>query len=160
MSSPRLAFITNAPKSTGTAQSQIDEFWEKNKKLNRPMSPHLTAYNLVTMTAGMSVTHRATGIYLTAVTCVFAQLSPFLPENLDQAMLVLQSDSILYNALLFDCKLALLWPIVYHTLNGVRHLAWDTGKGFKMNELYLSGYAVIGLSFLITVAMILLYAKK
>jgi succinate dehydrogenase cytochrome b556 subunit len=40
----------------------------------------------------------------------------------------------------------LAWPVTYHLLNGVRHLAWDLGKGFKIPELYKSGYVVLGLS--------------
>jgi succinate dehydrogenase (ubiquinone) cytochrome b560 subunit len=35
-------------------------FWQKNQKLNRPVSPHLTIYKLP-LTANMSVMHRATG---------------------------------------------------------------------------------------------------
>lgn len=47
-------------KSVKEAQT---EFWAKNQKLHRPMSPHLTIYRLP-LPAILSVTHRATGAAL------------------------------------------------------------------------------------------------
>merc|ERR1712192_261300 len=49
--------------------------------------------------------------------------------------------------LIFSTKFVLAFPIVYHFWNGFRHLAWDMGHGFKIAELYKSGYFVVGLSF-------------
>lgn len=37
-------------------------------------------------------------------------------------------------------------PATYHTLNGVRHLLWDNGKFLKLDEVYKTGYTVVGLS--------------
>ena len=31
----------------------------------------------------------------------------------------------------------------YHTLNGIRHLAWDAGRGYSLPEMYRSGYMVL-----------------
>ena len=39
---------------------QGQEFWSKNKRLARPMSPHLTIYK-PQLTSMMSITHRITG---------------------------------------------------------------------------------------------------
>ena len=39
---------------------QGQEFWAKNKRLARPMSPHLTIYK-PQLTSMMSITHRITG---------------------------------------------------------------------------------------------------
>ena len=37
------------------------------------------------------------------------------------------------------------FAFLYHLLNGVRHLAWDLGRGFERRERHLSGWlAVIG----------------
>lgn len=141
-----------APKSTGTAQEQIDEFWAKNKTLNRPMSPALTTYNLHHITSALSVTHRGTGIMLAGAVAGLAYASPFLPENLDQVILSFQSwgDTWIGYLAIMDFKFLLVWPIIFHTLNGLRHLAWDTGKGFEMSDLKRSGYATVGLSLLIS----------
>ena len=37
------------------------------------------------------------------------------------------------------------WTVAlfYHLFNGIRHLAWDAGKGFDLRHAYLSGMAVI-----------------
>ncbi|UNK41115.1 succinate dehydrogenase, cytochrome b556 subunit [Luteimonas sp. S4-F44] len=47
---------------------------------------------------------------------------------------------------LFGFTLAL----IYHLLNGIRHLLWDAGWGFEIPKAYASGYAVFVLGFLIT----------
>lgn len=150
----------SAYKSTGTAQEQMDSFWSKNKTLNRPMSPHMTVYKLADITSGLSLTHRATGMLLAGATTSFALATPFLPANLDQAIYGLQAymDSWLGYLVLMDVKFLLVWCIMFHTCNGIRHLAWDTGKGFQIDNLKRSGYAVIGLSALL--ATLIVYCCK
>lgn len=44
--------------------------------------------------------------------------------------------------------------LAFHTFNGVRHLAWDYGYGFKLKQLYTTGYVVLGLT-LATLAYLL-----
>jgi succinate dehydrogenase / fumarate reductase cytochrome b subunit len=43
--------------------------------------------------------------------------------------------------------------LVYHLLNGVRHLLWDMGKGFEIPQVYRSGYAVIVFAVILTGAL-------
>lgn len=43
-----------------------------------------------------------------------------------------------------------VWALCYHILNGVRHLFWDAGLGFKMEAVRASGWAVVIFSFLTT----------
>jgi succinate dehydrogenase / fumarate reductase cytochrome b subunit len=31
----------------------------------------------------------------------------------------------------------------YHLANGIRHLWWDSGRGFEISQVYASGWAVI-----------------
>jgi succinate dehydrogenase / fumarate reductase cytochrome b subunit len=38
----------------------------------------------------------------------------------------------------------------YHLANGIRHLAWDIGWGFEMQQVHGSGWGVIGFSLLAT----------
>ena len=47
---------------------------------------------------------------------------------------------------LFGFSLALM----YHLLNGIRHLLWDLGWGFRIPQVYRSGYTVIALTFVLT----------
>ena len=39
----------------------------------------------------------------------------------------------------------------YHLCNGIRHLAWDAGYGFEIRAAYLSGYAVLAATVVLTV---------
>jgi succinate dehydrogenase / fumarate reductase, cytochrome b subunit len=43
--------------------------------------------------------------------------------------------------------------VVYHLLNGIRHLMWDAGVGFDIPEVYRSGYTVLALSAVLTVLL-------
>ena len=58
--------------------------------------------------------------------------------------------------LIFMAKVVLAWPITYHLFNGVRHLAWDMGMGFKIADLYKSGWTVVTLSVIFAVALAML----
>ena len=49
--------------------------------------------------------------------------------------------------------------LVYHLLNGIRHLFWDMGYGMSIPELYRSGYAVAGLTVVLT-AIIWFFAMR
>jgi succinate dehydrogenase / fumarate reductase cytochrome b subunit len=42
------------------------------------------------------------------------------------------------------------WTLSYHLCNGIRHLFWDTGRGFELSTVYRTGYAVIAGSLLLT----------
>ena len=53
---------------------------------------------------------------------------------------------------LFGYSLAL----VYHGLNGVRHLLWDLRIGLEIGQVYQSGYLVLGLTVIVTAALWLL----
>jgi succinate dehydrogenase / fumarate reductase cytochrome b subunit len=49
--------------------------------------------------------------------------------------------------------LLFLWSVAffYHLCNGIRHLAWDAGYGFEIRAAYLSGYAVLAATVVLTV---------
>ncbi|XP_050648963.1 succinate dehydrogenase cytochrome b560 subunit, mitochondrial-like [Macaca thibetana thibetana] len=51
-------------------------------------------------------------------------------------------------ALIHTAKFALVFPLMYHTWNGIRHLMWDLGKGLKIPQLYQSGVVVLVLTVL------------
>jgi len=38
------------------------------------------------------------------------------------------------------------WALCYHLCNGIRHLAWDTGRGFEIRQVYLTGWTVVVVS--------------
>lgn len=57
---------------------------------------------------------------------------------------------------LIALKSILAFPVAYHTCNGVRHLFWDLGKFLKIQEVYSTGYAMLGSSAVLTVLLALL----
>jgi succinate dehydrogenase / fumarate reductase cytochrome b subunit len=115
----------------------------------RPLSPHLQIYRWQ-ITTVMSILHRISGVML-AVGAI----------GLTWWLLALSEGGVHYTRtaatvaspfgklLLFGFSLAL----VYHLLNGMRHLLWDIGWGFKIPEFYRSGWMVAALTVVFTVAI-------
>ena len=150
-----------ATKSTGSAQQQMDEFWQKNKKRNRPMSPHLTIYKFQ-LTSMLSITHRATGILLAGDTVLFAGATLLPAQYID---MFLNSVALVHShgmgfLCLFPLKFMLAWPIMFHVCNGLRHLMWDTATGLKIGEVYTSGWAVLALSTILAAILCLACTSK
>merc|ERR1712018_809024 len=66
---PSSSMATIKSMSPEEHQTSKEEFWEKNKRLNRPISPHLTIYK-PQMTSMLSITHRGTGLGWPAILSV------------------------------------------------------------------------------------------
>jgi len=130
------------------------EFWEKNKNLGRPISPHLTIYKFQ-LTSILSISHRISGLMQSAMLSAFAVGAMTLPGTFPMWLGYIQ-DLHIGAPLIFAAKFALAWPISFHLLNGVRHLVWDMGHGFKIPELYKSGYTVVGSSMILGALLALL----
>ena len=43
--------------------------------------------------------------------------------------------------------------LIYHALNGIRHLAWDLGYGLTIPEVYRNGHIVLFLTMVLTVGL-------
>ena len=89
----------------------------------RPLSPHLQVYR-PQMTSVMSILHRAAGVVLTTGTLIMAAWLVSLAlgkEAYDVVVMVIGHP--LGQFVLFGYSVAL----IYHALNGVRHLGWDLG---------------------------------
>lgn len=108
------------------------------RPLGRPMSPHLQIYRWpITMAA--SITHRATGMALATGTLFLAWwliAAASRPE--DYALFVRVAGNPLGQAVLFG----FLWSLSFHLLNGIRHLFWDMGYGFKVPTAKLTAALV------------------
>ena len=115
----------------------------------RPLSPHLQVYR-PQLTSVMSIMHRASGavlatgsllvalwlVALAAGAAVFNPVAAAMQHPLGQLVV-------------FGYSLAL----VYHGLNGIRHLMWDLRVGLEIKQVYQSGYLVLGLTLLVTAAL-------
>lgn len=42
------------------------------------------------------------------------------------------------------------WALLYHMANGIRHLFWDAGYGFELEDATKSGWAVVWSSIILT----------
>ncbi len=114
----------------------------------RPLSPHLGIYRWQLHMA-MSILHRMTGVGL-------ALSSPVLAAWLW---------SVAYSPEMFECittclkslpgQLALFaWTFAfyYHLANGIRHLIWDTGRGYALDTVTRTGIIVIVSALILTAA--------
>jgi succinate dehydrogenase / fumarate reductase cytochrome b subunit len=115
----------------------------------RPLSPHLQVYRWqITMT--MSILHRVTGVGLTIGAFGLACWLMAVAAGGDHYAHAAQClASPMGQFLLFGFSLSL----VYHLLNGIRHLLWDAGWGFEIPEFYASGWTVVALTVVLTVAI-------
>uniref|UniRef100_A0A2K5QDE5 Succinate dehydrogenase cytochrome b560 subunit, mitochondrial n=1 Tax=Cebus imitator TaxID=2715852 RepID=A0A2K5QDE5_CEBIM len=95
----------------------------------------------------MSICHRGTGIALSAGVSLFGMSALLLPGNFESYLELVKS-LCLGPALIHTAKFALVFPLMYHTWNGIRHLMWDLGKGLKIPQLYQSGVVVLVLTVL------------
>ena len=118
---------------------------------NRPLSPHLQIYRLP-LTAKLSILHRITGAGLTlgAVLVIWrlvaGAVSPEASATADAWL-----TSWLGNLVWLGC----LWALMYHACNGIRHLIWDSGRGFDLDVVEKANYAVLGGSVLLTLLTLL-----
>lgn len=109
---------------------------------NRPLSPHLQIYRKQ-ITSVLSILHRITGLLLClgAVLLVawvaavaigpecHARFSAFI-GSIPGRLLVL----------------GLVFSLLFHLCNGVRHLFWDMGHGFDLDTTTITGWLVVALS--------------
>lgn len=54
-------------------------------------------------------------------------------------------------------KFVIAWPLMFHTFNNLRHLAWDMGKGFAMKTVCQTGYLSAGMSIIVAAGVALWY---
>lgn len=122
---------------------------------NRPLSPHLQVYKMQ-LTMVMSITHRITGAALCAGAVLIVVGLLALADGFDAwQQFRIFCGSWAGIAIISGFLLAL----VYHWLNGLRHLAWDAGYGLDIAKTYRSGKAVAVL-FVLICAAILFFAFR
>ncbi|VDD81229.1 unnamed protein product [Mesocestoides corti] len=133
------------------AQTEMQDYWERNQKLKRPWSPHITIYS-PPLCMRNSFLHRATGIAMAFVWTGVGIAGFWYTGNFD-AMLEYVNSYHFGPSILYGAKCVLAYPLVYHYLNGMRHLAWDYAIGFDMKTVNLTGATVLVVSVLLTLAL-------
>ena len=112
----------------------------------RPLSPHISIYRWpITMTS--SILHRMSGVAMSIGLIVLAAWlmnAAAGPDQYRQFQFVM--GSIVGRVLLIGWSLAFF----YHLANGIRHLVWDTGRGFEKQQANRSAWFVIISTFVLT----------
>jgi len=103
---------------------------EAKSPVARPLSPHLQIYRL-TLTMAMSIVHRITGaaLYVGTILLAWWLLAAASGPNAYATFQAVAS-SLIGRLVLFGYT----WALIHHMLGGVRHLIWDTGRGFGPSE--------------------------
>lgn len=111
---------------------------ETVKPISRPLSPHLQIYRWqLTMT--MSILHRISGAALAVGLAAIVWMLLAAATGPDAWAQFRGVAGQWYGRLaIFGWSAALF----YHLFNGVRHLVWDTGRLFRIENAYLGGYLV------------------
>lgn len=114
----------------------------------RPLSPNIQIYR-PQLTSVLSIVNRITGVVLSGgavLLVVWLVAAASGPRAFGAVQAVVAS--WLGQILLFACTFAFF----VHLCGGIRHLVWDTVHGFELRSIYLSGWAVVGASVVLTVA--------
>jgi succinate dehydrogenase / fumarate reductase cytochrome b subunit len=119
---------------------------------DRPLSPHLQIYR-PQITSVLSILHRMTGVGLMLGGVVVVWWLIAAASGPEYFELV---DGLVTSWLGHLVLLGLTWALCYHLLNGVRHLVWDTGRGFNLDTVDKSGMAVAVGSAVLTAVLWLL----
>jgi succinate dehydrogenase / fumarate reductase, cytochrome b subunit len=116
---------------------------------NRPLSPHLQIYRLP-MLAWLSITHRITGFGIALAAVLIPVVLGALAAGPQTYECLHAHLSAWYGVL---ALLLVSLGLIYHTLNGIRHLVWDTGRNLAVSDAERSGYVVIVLTLVLTAAL-------
>lgn len=127
-------------KITDTREAVMVGRQSDGSLVRRPLSPHLQAYDMMQMTSALSITHRITGAIwsIGLVFLVWWLVSAATgEESFNGAMWFFGS---FFGAIGLMGLTAAAW---YHTLAGIRHLYWDSGRGYDLPTTYMTGRAVL-----------------
>jgi succinate dehydrogenase / fumarate reductase cytochrome b subunit len=121
---------------------------EPHRLATRPLSPFLTIFRWP-VTMATSIVHRMTGVGLAGGMLLLTWwlvAAASGPETYDNFVALIST--ALGQIVLFG----FVWSLAYHTLNGIRHLAWDLGYGFAVPTADKTGIVVFLLSFVLAAA--------
>ncbi len=108
----------------------------------RPLSPHLHIYTQG-ITGTLSIIHRITGVVLSFGALAVAAWLICVASNTDCYAWCQQIIASWFGKLaLFVFSVSL----IYHLLNGIRHLLWDIGLGMDMGTVKKTGYLMVALT--------------
>ena len=112
----------------------------------RPLSPNIQLYR-PQLTSVLSILNRLTGLLL-SVAAIALVIWLLAAAAGPQAYAIVQTALASWTGqvILFGCTFAFF----LHFFGGIRHLVWDTVHGFELRAIYISGWAVVAASIVMT----------
>ncbi|MGI9522289.1 MAG: succinate dehydrogenase, cytochrome b556 subunit [Hyphomicrobiaceae bacterium] len=121
---------------------------------SRPLSPHLQVYtpkiNMI-----MSIVHRLTGAALYFGTLLLAFWLIAVAHGPDSFA---TADALFGSILGRLILIGYTWALLHHMFGGIRHLVWDTGRGYDLETVDRICWASLIASLVLTVLIWLLAA--
>ncbi len=115
----------------------------------RPLSPHLQIYSpLINMV--MSIMHRITGAALYFGTLLLAAWLIAAAMGPSEFATV---SGLLGSPIGLLVLVGYTWALLHHMFGGIRHLIWDTGRGFDLRTVNLLSWGSLIGSLLLTGAI-------
>jgi succinate dehydrogenase / fumarate reductase cytochrome b subunit len=120
-----------------------------DKSAARPLSPHLQIYRPM-LTMMMSIMHRITGmaLYFGIVLLVWWLTAASFSDGYFDFVQGFFGHWF-GRLVLFGFS----WALIHHTLGGLRHLLWDTGRGFDLNLIEWLAWANLAGSIVLTLLL-------
>lgn len=123
------------------------------KAKQRPISPFMIGpYYKPQLTSLMSITHRATGVFLSVVGAPLLLWWLIAVSNGPAAYEAMQG--LLGGWVGTLVVIASVFCLNFHFLNGIRHLVWDTGRALELKTAYALGWAVLVGSLALTILLL------
>ncbi len=121
----------------------------EGKLVRRPVSPFMlgSAYK-PQMSSMSSIMHRITGVGLGLGTLLLTVWLVSAASG-DDAFSVVQA--ILGSWFGILILIGFTAALFYHFCNGIRHLAWDAGRGFELPDMHRNGWVVVVATVVLTV---------
>lgn len=117
----------------------------------RPLSPFMIGpHYRPQLTSMMSISHRISGVLLSLGALLVAGWLLAVAAGPEAYAGFAAFASSLPGKLL---AAGLVVAIVYHWLNGIRHLAWDVGVGLDIPKAYASGWAIVGATVVVSAVL-------
>jgi succinate dehydrogenase (ubiquinone) cytochrome b560 subunit len=126
------------------------------QRKKRPSSPHLSIYKWQIPWI-LSISNRITGSVLSGGFYIFGSaylVAPLFGWHLDSASLAAAFGAWPVAAKVLT-KFLVAVPFTFHSFNGIRHFVWDSGRAFKNKTVINSGWFVVGLTGVSSLALAL-----
>ena len=115
---------------------------------NRPLPPHLQIYR-PQLTSVLSILHRITGVALAVGTILLVY---WLIATASGPQAFATANGIIGSWIGLILLFGWTFALFFHLANGIRHLFWDAGLGFELKAVYASGWTVVALAAVLTLA--------